>query len=502
MTNALLLNDLQACVELIKTSQKWTENCYAILYLDRSKTISALEESKVSSENRVKSILQDLEKLKNSQDGLSSRVSNKKIEYQNAQSIVTASEVKLTEADINVSSKQQVLDAATIEFNQAVLAYNNQKKYIDDCDNRGIVKTSLSSDMRFEYCYPYLTIATIPTRYAPQICGNYDRVTNFQIRSKEEITEFRIVEVGFRNWFWIKVNGHTVYVGPRGGSYVEGFFNNNMPIVRNGQGEYGCDNNLQCYGVWGGGVWVKCDDTNTRHSRFRLGTEYVQKPDFKFNLDIDLKPYLKEGDNDIWMRVIVSRPGVGVDAWMKTIAKQNVCMNWQERGSEQCQTNAINSQVRTQAQTDLNHQNLDKNIKEQLKIQANTELQNTLALKDQAQTDLNLAKQKAEQIYVELQTLESQNNAVDLKTHESDQSIAQQELSIITELLAQIPEIILQKQAELERIIAQKAEEELLAMDDALHCQVDYLGVLSGRQQTEDIPAIIGDVDHEKSEYL
>ena len=188
-----------------------------------------------------------------------------------------------------------------------------------DCNGSGIAKNSASADMRFEYLHPYLTIGTIPTRYAPQICGTYDRVTNFQIHSKEKITEFKLVQVNYAGYLWIKVNGHTVYVGPKGGSYIEGFINNGIPLVRNGQGQYGCELTKKC-------TWSK------------HGGEHCESlPNFNFNLDIDLKPYLKEGGNDIWMRVIVGRPGRAVNASMKIIVKQHCCMNWQEQWSEQCQ---------------------------------------------------------------------------------------------------------------------------------------------------------------------
>ena len=199
-------------------------------------------------------------------------------------------------------------------------SYEVTCKQEGDCNGSGIVKTSASADMRFEYLHPYLTIGTIPTRYAPKICGTYDRVTNFQIQSKEKITEFKLVQVNYADYLWIKINGHTVYVGPKGGSYIEGFFNNNMPIVRNGQGQYACELTKKC----------------TRLGKH--GGEYCESlPNFNFNLDIDLKPYLKEGGNDIWMRVIVGHPGAAVNASMKIIAKQNCCINWQEQWSEQCQ---------------------------------------------------------------------------------------------------------------------------------------------------------------------
>ena len=176
-------------------------------------------------------------------------------------------------------------------------------KQAGECDSGGIVKASVSSDMKFEYSYPYLTIGTIADNYWGGRCDAYDRVTKFQVRNKEEIKEFKIVQVGFDDYLWIKVNGHTVYVGPDGGNRLEivqtgGFFN--FKVIETGNGRRSCER-----------------ETN-----------------WNFNVDINLLPYLKEGENEIWIRVIVAGAGEG---WMKIIAKQHCCMSWQEQWSEQCQ---------------------------------------------------------------------------------------------------------------------------------------------------------------------
>ena len=174
-------------------------------------------------------------------------------------------------------------------------------KQAGECDSGGIVKASVSSDMKFEYSYPYLTIGTIADNYWGGRCDAYDRVTKFQVRNKEEIKEFKIVQVGFDDYLWIKVNGHTIYVGPYNEGYVEPFFGNRYgPRVNTNRGQYLCD---------------------------------LEK-NWNFNVDINLLPYLKEGENEIWIRVIVAGAGEG---WMKIIAKQHCCMSWQEQWSEQCQ---------------------------------------------------------------------------------------------------------------------------------------------------------------------
>ena len=61
-----------------------------------------------------------------------------------------------------------------------------------------------------------------------------------------------------------------------------------------------------------------------------------------------------------------------------------------------------------------------------------------------------------------------------------------------------------QKQAEFERIAAQKVEEVRLAMEDALHCGFDYSGVLSEELQAKEKASTTGNVrehDARQSEY-
>lgn len=51
---------------------------------------------------------------------------------------------------------------------------------------------------------------------------------------------------------------------------------------------------------------------------------------------VDLKPYLKDGENTLQMKIIVSGAGEG---WLKIQAKQQCCANneWQETWNENCE---------------------------------------------------------------------------------------------------------------------------------------------------------------------
>lgn len=165
-----------------------------------------------------------------------------------------------------------------------------------ECDRAGIIKTSVQSDMKFEYSGSTLTIGTIADNYWCGHCQTYDRKTTFEVKNKNKITEFQLTDVGFDDYLWIKINGTTVYVGPDGGDRIEVFRHG----VFNGSGRSGCERN----------------------------TSWYRTP------NIDLKSYLREGTNEIWTRVIVSGCGEG---WMKFRIKQFCCDIWDETWDDTCE---------------------------------------------------------------------------------------------------------------------------------------------------------------------
>ena len=171
---------------------------------------------------------------------------------------------------------------------------------VDDCDNGGIIAASVKSDMKFEYQYPYLTIGTIADNYWGGSCDTYDRVTEFEIKNKDKITEFLLTDVGFDDYLWIKLNDQTIYVGPDGGSHVEVVGSGWFRQVFNGYGNSYCE----------------------RKTNWHRG-----------NLNIDLRPYLKEGLNTLFMRVIVAGAGEG---WLKIRAKQHCCRDWDIIWKDNC----------------------------------------------------------------------------------------------------------------------------------------------------------------------
>jgi hypothetical protein len=205
--------------------------------------------------------------------------------------------------DYQVTEKQTIskLETQTCEEPGEKIFECDRKLHLkckksDDCDNGGVIAASVVSDMKWEYQYPFLIIGTIADNYWGGHCAIYDRITKFEIRNKEKLTEFRIVQVGFDDYMWIKVNGHTVYVGPDGGQYIEVI----NGAVENGHGRRRCERMTN----WNNGV------------------------------DIDLKPYLKDGQNEIFMRVVVAGNGEG---WMKIRARQHCCKEWIETWETGCE---------------------------------------------------------------------------------------------------------------------------------------------------------------------
>lgn len=162
-----------------------------------------------------------------------------------------------------------------------------------DCDNGGIIAADLSSDMQFTYSYPNLLIGARENNIWSD--GIYDRTTKLVVKNLDKIKEFRIIRVEFDDHMWIKVNGHSVFIGPYGGNELEPFVGG----VTNGQ----------------------------QQMSYELGVSWQQ------DVNIDLKPYLKEGTNEIWTRVVVGGFGEG---WMHIKASQHCCKDWDIKRKQTC----------------------------------------------------------------------------------------------------------------------------------------------------------------------
>lgn len=174
-----------------------------------------------------------------------------------------------------------------------------------ECDSGGIVLTSINSDVAWRYNYPQLVVGTIADNYWGGNCALYERNVKFEIKNKDAITNFRLTGVGFDDHMQINLNGQTIYVGPYGGTGIalvtvpsKGFISTRT-YVNNGFDNFSCE----------------------------LATSWY------FAQNIDLKPYLLDGENILNFKVIVSGAGEG---WMRIDARQQCCNEYDEIWSEDC----------------------------------------------------------------------------------------------------------------------------------------------------------------------
>ena len=162
---------------------------------------------------------------------------------------------------------------------------------VDGCNATGVQLGSISSDMAWNASDSggnrYITLGTIADNYWGT--GVYDRTTTFNIQKMSDVSLFKIDHAWFDDWLWVKVNGTTVYVGPYGGDRLQ---LGSICIFTDDNG--GCS--------WSTTVVYY---TATQYGGQELSTSWSN------SLDINIRPYLREGSNTIWMRTVVAGGGEG-----------------------------------------------------------------------------------------------------------------------------------------------------------------------------------------------
>ena len=172
-----------------------------------------------------------------------------------------------------------------------------------ECDSGGIVLKTVASDMKWEYKYPILTVGTIADNYWGGACEKYVRETSFEVKNLSAISEFKIIEVGFDDYMRVTVNDVQVYIGPNSGHKLDV-----LKELREG--------------MFGFKMWSYRVDTGA-------GIHVCERStDWGFNVDIDIRPYLKEGVNKIGTEVVVYGGGEG---YIKIKSKQHCCSEWEEK---------------------------------------------------------------------------------------------------------------------------------------------------------------------------
>ena len=159
----------------------------------------------------------------------------------------------------------------------------------DGCAASGVQLGSVSGDMQWVSSTAggntILTLGTVGDNYWGN--GVYDRSSSFNISKLADVSLFKIDHAWFDDWLWVQVNGISVYVGPYGGDRLE--YRNECA---------GLDDNGEC--LWySPRVYYTASDAGNPELR----TSWDKA------LDINIKPYLREGNNTLWMRTVVAGRG-------------------------------------------------------------------------------------------------------------------------------------------------------------------------------------------------
>jgi hypothetical protein len=210
----------------------------------------------------------------------------------------------------------------------------------DGCDQGGIVPGSWQGDMAVNWgpsgSGDYnLTFGTIADNYWQGWGATFDRTLTFEIKDKSLLTKFMLTRAAFDDWLWVKVNGNTVYLGPYGGDrlYVIG---EGSPLGGNAfcyqnewSGQWDCSQYIgwsetptpvgtfaycSCVG-WDGCTWYCNNDGQPGMVKYGPGSGDIRWPELSTSwniaLNIDVRPYLTDGSNTVWMRTIVAGGGEG-----------------------------------------------------------------------------------------------------------------------------------------------------------------------------------------------
>lgn len=233
----------------------------------------------------------------------------------------------------------------------------------DGCDQGGIVPNSWAGDMATTW-FPdgtgnyILQFGTIADNYWGGWGAVYDRTLTFEVRDVGLITRLALTRAAYDDWLLVNVNGTTVYVGPRGGDrlYV---IDGGTPIRAEscardeGIGLWNCYQTNGWTGVaeWVGTypycqctggdscTWTCTNDGPPGYVRYGPGPTQYDSPElstsWNFGLNIDLKPYVTNGSNTIFMRTIVAGAGEGA---IQLTTRQKCPLECSISTSNQCAT--------------------------------------------------------------------------------------------------------------------------------------------------------------------
>jgi len=183
----------------------------------------------------------------------------------------------------------------------------------DGCEPGGVIPGSNSSDTQTSM-YPsgsgtwHLEYGTIGNNYWSGGTGAvYDRAMTVLIEDIEKITVFALTRVDFDDWLRLTVNGHQVYNGPNGGDRLELVEQTQCVQTERVCVESSGGDNDFCL------RWEdRCVREQTRkraqYSEGGFGSPELETSNV-FNMNIDIRPYLVEGVNQVMARTIVGGEG-------------------------------------------------------------------------------------------------------------------------------------------------------------------------------------------------
>jgi hypothetical protein len=175
---------------------------------------------------------------------------------------------------------------------------------MEECEMGGIVKGSLDTGMEWDYTYPNLRLGTVGTYYfyCGQACRKETRFANFKVQNKDAISSFRIKKLFLNNLLMIKLNGTTVYNSLGGDRLEIANINDSRSHIDAGLGKSG-------------------------HCEINAGRQIADY------VDIDLLPYLKEGENRIDMELVYSFYG---HIHFEIEARQQCCTKLADKWETRC----------------------------------------------------------------------------------------------------------------------------------------------------------------------
>ena len=185
-----------------------------------------------------------------------------------------------------------------------------------ECEAGGIVLDSIETGLEWEYRYPNMRFGSKEGAWKFdcnvrkgywRCCEKIESVARFRLRDISEIRAFRLRKVAFDDHAMIKINGHVAY-NSWGGYKLE---------ITNREGSKGGDFGLLIDAGYGYGG--ECFQFH--------GKDHYRMP------DVDLKPYLREGWNEVEMTLVYAQLG---QFNIEIEARQQCCTKLTDKWEVRC----------------------------------------------------------------------------------------------------------------------------------------------------------------------